>query len=83
MNRDDVTALRQQKRTRQQALVERNKLMDDKDFAKLVSDADGESIALVAQLAREIVGTPEAWSKPPENFGRSRDDVYGERAEQP
>lgn len=69
--------------SREQALVERNRLMDDTEFAKKVANGDVESLKKIHDLSLAIVGTPEKWSKPPENFGRTRDDPYGEQQVQP
>lgn len=64
--------------TREQAIVERNRLMDDKAFAEKVANGDLESLKKINDLAHSIVGTPENWQRAPENFGRTRENPYGE-----
>lgn len=61
--------------TRETALAERNRLMTDQEFGGKFMAGDAASVKMIEDLSRAIVGTPDNWQPPPENFGRQHDHL--------
>jgi hypothetical protein len=60
-------------RTRDEAMRYRNRLSNDDEFGKKVAAGDADSLQLIEELTRQMVGEPGAWSSVPPGFGRTRD----------
>ena len=66
--------------TREQALVERNRLVNDPEFGKKVASGDREALAQMDKVTRAIITTPNApggFTPAPRNFGRTYDNPTG------
>jgi hypothetical protein len=68
-----------QSMTREQAVVERNRLTSDTEFGKKIMAGDAEAMKQLETVSRAILGTPENFTPPQENFGRTPTDPMGEK----
>ena len=68
--------------SRADALIERNRLMTDKNFGAQILSNDPEVAAKAQKVLEEIntaiIGTPQNWQPAPRNFGRTHDNPRGE-----
>lgn len=63
--------------SREAALTERNRLMGDTEFGKKIMAGDSEALAKLDTVSRAILGDPSNPQRPPENFGRTKENPLG------
>jgi hypothetical protein len=64
--------------TKEAALARRNQMVEDKAFQAKVASGDTEAMAEFDKVTRAMLGTPEAYTAPPPNFGRTRENPTGQ-----